>query len=128
LTITGFVPRAKALALISTVDIAFSPFYPTPVLEMCSPTKLVEYLALGIPVVANDQPEQRLILKQCRAGVCVPWGARHFARAAEWLVRRPPLERQAMGARGARWVLEHRTYGRIADELEAKYLRLLHQP
>jgi glycosyltransferase involved in cell wall biosynthesis len=126
--ITGFLPRATALARVQSVDIALSPFYPTPVLRSTSPTKLVEYLALGVPVVANDHPEQRLVLHESGAGVCVPWGARYFARGVAWLASRGPVERQRMGEQGRRWVLAHRTYERIAAELEQKYLQLLGAP
>jgi glycosyltransferase involved in cell wall biosynthesis len=116
--ITGFLPQAEALARVQEADICLSPFYPSPVLASTSPTKLVEYLALGCPVVANDHPEQRLILRESRAGVCVPWGARHFARGVYWLMSRSPAERTAMGFRGREWVEGNRTYTRIADEME----------
>lgn len=125
LEITGFLPRSEALRRVMSADICLSPFHPTQVLLSTSPTKLVEYLALGMPVVANDHPEQRLILRQSRAGVCVPWGARHFARAVTWLAQRSPAERHAMGKLGRQWVLENRTYTRIADALEQRYRLLL---
>jgi len=126
--ITGTLPRQAALQHAQKADIGLSPFFPTPVLRSTSPTKLVEYLALGLTVVANDHPEQRRVLRQSDAGVCVPWGARHFARGAAWLAARTPLQRQRMGECGRRWVLAHRTYDRIADELEGQYQRLLVTP
>jgi glycosyltransferase involved in cell wall biosynthesis len=107
------------------VRIALSPFYPTPMLLSTSPTKLVEYLALGVPVVASEHPEQRSILQANRAGVIAPWHARHFARGVRWLLRRDPAELDAMGRRGRAWVEQHRTYARIADEVERKYCDLL---
>jgi len=36
--------------------------------------------------------------------------------------------RQHMGERGREWVRAHRTYGRIADDLERRYLELLSVP
>jgi glycosyltransferase involved in cell wall biosynthesis len=128
LEVTGFLPRETALARVQSADICLSPFYPTPVLNSTSPTKLIEYLALGLPVVANDHPEQRYVLKDSRAGVCVPWGAKYFARGVAWLAVRDPGVRQRMGESGRRWVLAHRTYSRIADELEIQYLKLLSLP
>jgi len=125
LEITGFLPRLEALQRMRDVHIALSPIYPTPVLIPASPTKLVEYLALGLPVVANEHPEQRAILRDSGAGVCAPWGARHFSRSVRWLLRRNPTQLAAMGARGRAWVREHRTYSHIADDLERKYLELL---
>jgi glycosyltransferase involved in cell wall biosynthesis len=123
--ITGFLPREAALARVRSADIGLSPYFPTPVLRSTSPTKLVEYLALGLPVVANSHPEQRRVLRDSGAGISVPWGARYFARGVAWLAGRTPAERYRMGEGGRQWVLAHRTYGRIADELERKYLELL---
>jgi glycosyltransferase involved in cell wall biosynthesis len=126
--ITGTLPRDGALLRTRSADIALSPFFPTPVLRSTSPTKLVEYLAMGLPVVANAHPEQRQVLKESGAGVCVPWGARYFARGAAWLASRPAAQRQQMGELGRRWVLKNRTYSHIADDLEGEYLRLLTVP
>jgi glycosyltransferase involved in cell wall biosynthesis len=123
--ITGFLPRKLALERMRTADIALSPIYPSPMFRVASPTKLVEYLALRLPVVANDQPEQKLILRESRAGVCTPWGARHFARSIRWLMRQNDAARREFGLRGRAWVEQHRTYTRIADEIEKAYLQLL---
>jgi hypothetical protein len=43
-------------------------------LNPASPTKLVEYMALGKAVVANDHPDQRMVLEQSGAGICVTVG------------------------------------------------------
>jgi glycosyltransferase involved in cell wall biosynthesis len=123
--ITGFLPRKLALERMRAADIALSPIYPSPMFRVASPTKLVEYLALRLPVVANDQPEQKLILRASRAGVCTPWGARHFARSVRWLMRQNDAARREFGLRGRAWVEQHRTYTRIADEIEKAYLQLL---
>ena len=124
--ITGFLPRDAALQRIMQVDIALSPFFPTMVLNSTSPTKLVEYLALGLAVVASRHPEQRAILRATRAGVCVPWHPRHFARAALWIANQTDAVRTRMGERGRTWVLQNRDYARIADAVEQKYAELLH--
>jgi glycosyltransferase involved in cell wall biosynthesis len=123
--ITGFLPRGEALKRIRSVDVALSPIFPSAMFRVASPTKLVEYMALELPVVANDQFEQRQILRMSRAGVCVPWGARHFARAVRWLMQRSAAERDTIGRRGRAWAEAHRTYERIADQVESQYLTLL---
>jgi glycosyltransferase involved in cell wall biosynthesis len=123
--ITGFLPQPEALKRIAEAQVCVSPIYRSPIFDVGSPTKLVEYLALGTPVVANDHPEQRLILRETRAGVCVPWGARHYARAVRWLMSRSPPERAAMATRGRTWVEQNRTYARIADEVERTCLALI---
>lgn len=127
LQITGLLPRAAALELIQTVDVCVSPFRPSPSLDVASPTKLVEYLALGLPVVANTHPEQSAVLRESRAGVCVPWGARHFARGIQWLSERSDAELAAMGRRGRAWVASSRSYASIGDSFERSYFDSLKQ-
>ncbi|HUF11356.1 MAG TPA: glycosyltransferase [Rhodothermales bacterium] len=120
-TITGLLPRAEALERISTIDIAVSPFYPTPVLLSTSPTKIIEYMALGLPVVANEHPEQSEIIRSSGAGVCVPWSAEEFAGGVAALAKLSDNERAVMGERGRLWVERYRSYERIADELDKGY-------
>lgn len=122
LEITGFLPRRAALDLIQTADVCISPFRPSPALEVASPTKLIEYLALGLPVVANSHPDQTEVLRQSRAGVCVPWGGRYFARGVHWLLLRSPAELEAMASRGRQWVASHRSYSSISATFEASCL------
>jgi glycosyltransferase involved in cell wall biosynthesis len=117
LKLIGQVPHAEALRYVSEADVCISPFFPTPILNSTSPTKLVEYMAMGKAVVANDHPEQRLVIAESGAGYCVPWDESEFAQAVVRLLRAPELAR-AMGERGRRYVLEHRAYGRIADSVE----------
>lgn len=118
LEITGFLPRRAALEMVKTADVCISPFRPSPALDVASPTKLVEYMALGLPVVANAHPDQTPVLKESRAGVCVPWGARYFARGVHWIIRRSDDELVQMTTRGRQWVKDHRSYEVIADEFE----------
>jgi glycosyltransferase involved in cell wall biosynthesis len=118
--ITGFLPRKKALLRISEATVCVSPFYPTPILNSTSPTKLIEYMALERPVVANDHPEQRLVLKQSQAGLCVPYDESAFAAAILRLLNHPE-EAEAMGKRGRKYAENHRDYGRIADAVAIEY-------
>jgi glycosyltransferase involved in cell wall biosynthesis len=122
--ITGFLPQQEALRRIASSHICLSPIFRSPIFDVGSPTKLIEYMALGMPVVANDHPEQKAILAESRCGVCVPWSGRHFARAVRWLLKRTPQERAAMGQRGREWVVANRTYASIADEVEQVFRRL----
>lgn len=122
---TGFMPRTQALERVGTADIGVSPIHPSPIFDGASPTKLVEYLALGLPVIANRHPDQSEVLRESRAGLCVPWGVRHFARAVRWLARRSDEELLAIGHRGREWVETHRSYSIIADEFEKACLRTI---
>lgn len=123
-TFTGFLPMEEAWRHAASAEVCVSPIYPSPVLNAGSPTKLVEYMALGRPVVANDHPEQATILAESGAGLCVPWGVESFADAICELLDNPD-KAQAMGARGPAWVAANRTYDKLAAQVHARYLALL---
>jgi glycosyltransferase involved in cell wall biosynthesis len=116
----GQLPQAEALRYVQEADVCASPIYPTPILRVGSPTKLVEYMAMAKAVVANDHPDQKRILEASGAGLCVPYEEQAFAAAVVQLLQDPVLAR-SMGERGRRWVLEHRAYRAIADAVENRY-------
>jgi glycosyltransferase involved in cell wall biosynthesis len=124
LVLVGQLPQAEALRYVQEADVCVSPFYPTPILNSTSPTKLVEYLAMAKAVVANDHPEQRLVIEESGAGYCVPWDEDAFAQAVIKLLSAPETAAR-MGERGRRYVLEHRSYARIADLVEAAFLKMV---
>lgn len=119
---TGFIPMEEAWTLAASASVCLSPFYPAQVLRSTSPTKLVEYLALGRPVVCNDHPEQSRIMAECGAGLCVEWSAPAFAKAMLQLAR-DPADAERRGRLGPAWVRAHRTYPIIAQRLWPVYQR-----
>jgi glycosyltransferase involved in cell wall biosynthesis len=121
LVLTGQLPRHDALRYVWEADVCVSPFFPTPILNSTSPTKLIEYMAMGKAVVANDHPEQRLVIEQSGGGLCVPYEEEAFAQAILTLLRAPALALE-MGVRGRRYAVEHRAYGIIADLVERELL------
>jgi len=121
---TGGLTREEALGYVARSSVALSPFYPTPILNSTSPTKLIEYMALGKAVVANDHPEQKLVLERSGGGLCVPYEEKSFAEAVVKVMRDEGLANR-MGQQGKRWVYENRTYSLIAERLEAEYTRIL---
>jgi glycosyltransferase involved in cell wall biosynthesis len=89
-----------------------------------SPTKLVEYLALGIPGVANDIPDQKLMLEASGAGLCVPMDADAFAAATLHILRDRAAAAQ-FAERGPAWVRRHRAYGILGRQVAAAYRNIL---
>jgi glycosyltransferase involved in cell wall biosynthesis len=122
-TLTGQLPQQEALRYVQDADVCVSPFYPTPILNSTSPTKLVEYMAMGKAVVANTHPEQQLLIDQSGCGYCVPYEEQAFADAIVALLQAPELAR-SLGERGRRYVIEHRSYKVIAGRVEREMLRI----
>lgn len=119
----GLVKHETALGYVYQADVCVSPFYPTPVLNSTSPTKLVEYMAMGRPVVANNHPEQQLVLEASSAGICVSWNESAFAEAIISLLKNPS-KANAMGKAGRSYVENNRDYPKIADAVEQRYLEI----
>ncbi|MCB5188077.1 glycosyltransferase family 4 protein [Methylobacillus caricis] len=121
---TGFVPIERAWGIAAAAEVCLSPFFPTKTLASASPTKLVEYLALGRPVVCNNHPEQSDVITASGAGICVDWSAKAFADAIVSMLDEPE-KTEEMAAKGPLWVKQNRTYNRIADKVFMRYQILL---
>lgn len=115
----GQLPQPEALQYVVEADVCASPFYPTPILRCASPTKLVEYMALGKAVVGNDHPEQKRLIEESGGGLCVAYDEQAFADAIVTLLQNPKTA-QLMGERGRRYAIEHRSYAVIADAVERR--------
>jgi glycosyltransferase involved in cell wall biosynthesis len=120
----GHLPQPEALRYVQAADVCVSPLYPTPVFNVASPTKLIEYMALGKAVVANTQPEQQMLIEESGGGYCVPYEEDAFAAAILQLLRAPHLAR-VMGDRGRRYALQHRNYRTIADGVERTMMEIV---
>jgi glycosyltransferase involved in cell wall biosynthesis len=122
--ITGWLAQADADRYLATADVGLAVFQPDPLLASASPTKLVEYLAMGKPVVANDHPDQRQVIEASGAGFCTDFDVARIADAIDTLLANPDL-RATMGARGKRYILAERSYEIIAGRLGTVYASLL---
>lgn len=121
--ITGFLSQQEALQYAKDANVCVSPILPTPIYNCASPTKLIEYMAMGKAVVANDHPEQSLVISESKAGICVPYEEDAFAQAILYLLNHPEEAKQ-MGIRGREYVEKHRGYEQIADLVETTLLRV----
>jgi glycosyltransferase involved in cell wall biosynthesis len=122
--LTGWLPQRTALGYAVRAEVGLSPIPRGTLFDVSSPTKLVEYLALGIPSVANDIPDQRLVIDESGAGLCVPMEAGAFAAATLQLLHNPEQARQ-FGMRGPAYVKSHRTYDILGQHVARTYKKIL---
>lgn len=118
--LTGWLPQSEAIPLLRNADIALSPVPRGPLFDVSSPTKAVEYLALGLPCVGNDIPDQQLVLERSGAGLCVPMEVEAFAQACLTILRDSALARR-LSENGPPWVAAHRSYEVLAKQVAAVY-------
>lgn len=117
---TGRLPAHEALALARRAAVGLSPVPRTALTEVGSPTKAVEYLACGLPVVCNDQPDQAYVVNQSGGGRVTGFDAREFADAIVATLQDESSARARAGAAIA-WVERHRSY-RVLGKLVADVL------
>lgn len=110
----------KAGGYITEADPYVSPFYPVPILLSTSPTKIVEYMAMGKPVVANDHPEQKRMIEKSEGGTFVAYDKLEFADAIVRFLS-DLVNAKTMARLGRVCVEKHRSYCVIAASLEEKY-------
>lgn len=122
--LTGWLPQAEALPLVKAAEVGLSPIPRGELFDVSSPTKAQEYLALGIPCVGNDIPDQRWVLEESGAGYCVPMKVTAFAEAIQSLLDNPATA-ASMGARGPDFIRRTRAYPRLAEDVAHAYRRVL---
>jgi len=120
----GQVPQSEVPDYIAAADIGVSPLQPNSFLQVCSPIKLFEYMALARPVIANREIfEQKEVIEESGAGILVTFAADAFADAIVELLEHPE-ESAEMGKKGRRWVIKNRSYGVLASQLESRFVSL----
>ena len=119
-TITGWLPMPEAWQQVRRATLCVSPYLPVPILRSTSPTKLIEYMALGKPVIANDHPEQADVLRESSAGLVCEWNEQEFAAAIIELLH-DPTRRARMGAAGREYVALHRTHWAMVELVLSRY-------
>jgi len=121
---TGWLPIEQAWRYVRAAEVGLAPIPRGPLLDCGSPTKVIEYLALGVPVVANDNPDQERIVREGGGGLCVPLTAEDFAQAVSRLLFDEPL-RRATASSGQAYVRAARGYETLAKLVADKYADLL---
>ena len=96
----GFLPNAEALAVVEGACAGLSLLHDEPNYRHSRPTKVLEYMARGVPVVSTPTPPAKELLDRHGCGLLVPFGdGAATADAVERLWSDPEL-RHGMGTAG----------------------------
>jgi len=125
--ITGWLGPEEARRYLRAASIGLSPIPRIRIFEVGSPTKVCEYLAYGLPVVANDQPDQAYLLRETGGGVCVTMSAEGFANGILELLA-DPVRAQQMAEAGRAAIARLRSYDVLGAQLAASYKQILKRP
>jgi len=125
--IIGKVDKKDIPKYITSAKVGISPIPPLEAFKMSSPTKVVEYLSLGVPVVANKEiKDQRYVIEKSGGGYAVDYDVKLFANKINELLENPDKGKK-MGNEGREWIKKHRNYKILAKKLEKAYYELLNQ-
>jgi glycosyltransferase involved in cell wall biosynthesis len=120
----GRVGRAELVEILARSRVGLCLYAPVPGYVLCQPTKVYEYMAAGLPVIASDFPLWRTIVTDNDCGFCIDPTDPVLAREKiQWLLDHPD-EAEAMGRNGRRaaearysWEPEARKLGSLYEEL-----------
>lgn len=94
---------------------------PSPNYVESLPTKVLEYMALGLPVILSDFPLYRGVVEEAGCGLVVdPIDSHAVAGAIRWLLKHPD-EAAQMGRRGLEAVRARYSWSAEAERLGAFY-------
>jgi glycosyltransferase involved in cell wall biosynthesis len=120
---TGRIPDAELLEILSTADICVNPDRPCVMNSMSTMIKIMEYMALGKPIVQFEGIEGRFSAQGSSLYSCGDGNiALNFAEKIVWLLDRPD-ERARMGELGRRRVEEQLSWEHSVPNLLSAYDR-----
>lgn len=123
--IPGPVPYETVFDILARANVGMAILHPDPNYVDSLPTKLFEYMAAGLPVIASNFPLWREIVEGNNCGVCVdPLNPKAIADAIEYLITHPE-EARKMGENGRRAVEEKYNWETESQKLLRLYEELL---
>jgi len=122
--VLGYLGRSQVADVLSHALAGLALLQPEPNNVQGLSTKLYEYMASGLPVIASDFPSFRAVVEEARCGLVVdPQNVQAIADAMTYLLENP-AEARAMGERGRsavlhkfNWTAEQQNLLELYDEL-----------
>lgn len=116
---TGFVPEEDMLRYLSTADICVDPDPSSPLNDVSTWIKIMEYMALGKPIVSFDLTETRFTAQNAAIYV-TPDNEEEFAKAMVKLMDNP-AQRAKMGAFGYKRIKNELAWHHVSRNLLSAY-------
>jgi glycosyltransferase involved in cell wall biosynthesis len=110
---TGMLPIDAVPDLLAALDIAVVPS----AAAHASPMKLIEYMAMGLPIVAPDLPSIRAAVEDGKTGRLFPSGDMERMREAVLALLADPGEAKALGRRARAHVFAELTWDHHAQKV-----------
>jgi glycosyltransferase involved in cell wall biosynthesis len=121
---TGRVSDRDLIEILSTADVCVNPDRPSEMNDISTMIKIMEYMALGKPIVQFDLKEGRFSAQEASLYASKRQGAKDLAEKIIWLLDRPD-ERRKMGEIGRKRIEEELAWRYSVPKLLAAYQKAL---
>jgi glycosyltransferase involved in cell wall biosynthesis len=121
---TGRVSDQDLIEILSTADVCVNPDRPSEMNDISTMIKIMEYMALGKPIVQFDSKEGRFSAQEASLYATKQEGAAGFAEKIICLLDRPEESRK-MGECGRKRIEEHLAWEYSVPKLLAAYREAL---
>lgn len=117
----GYMPAHEGWSIIAQCGIGLAVLHPILNYVESYPTKIFEYMAMELPVIASNFPLYQEIVEDAECGICVdPLNPEEIAEAIQFIIDHP-AEAEQMGKNGRRAVEEKYNWGREEKKLLGFY-------
>ena len=121
----GHLPHAEALPMVARCRAGLALLQPVGDYPRSYPTKLFEYMAIGLPVIVSDFPLYRAVVEPAGCGFCVnPADEQAIADVLMTVIDHPEKATQ-MGEAGKRAVADRYTWAGESEKLINFYQRIV---
>jgi glycosyltransferase involved in cell wall biosynthesis len=120
----GRVSDQDLIEILSTADVCVNPDRPSEMNDLSTMIKIMEYMAIGKPIVQFDMKEGRFSAQEASLYASKQEGAADFAEKIIWLLDKPE-ERRKMGEFGRKRIEEELAWRYSVPKLLAAYQEAL---
>ena len=121
----GWASRKQVAGILGNARAGLVVLHPSRRYPDAWPTKMFEYMSVGLPVIVSDFPLWRGIVEDAGCGLLVdPLDPRAIAGTMQWILDHPE-EAESMGRRGRAAVEKHYNWETEAEKLIVLYKKLL---
>lgn len=121
---TGLVPREEIPGMLNNSMVGVAPLKKTEELEYAVPTKVYEYMATELPVVATGVGEIERILEESNGGIPIDNDSEALSDTLEELLDNPELRRE-FGESGREYIMGNYSRESIATDLSDMLYELI---
>lgn len=123
---TGYLEKKDALLLLKEALFSISFIPPINAYIYSSPTKVIESLGVGTPVIVNSEIlDQHYIIKESNGGISIPYN-KTILKSNIINISKDKKRLKELGENGKKYIYKHRNYEIMTEQFSKKLLEILY--